>query len=72
LRAQWLSEKEIITKIRDYKEQLERTKIESEKAEREGDLTKASELRYGKILELQKALEAENLRLAEAQHRRKC
>jgi ATP-dependent Clp protease ATP-binding subunit ClpB len=71
LRAQWLSEKEIITKIRDYKEQLERTKIESEKAEREGDLTKASELRYGKILELQKALESENMRLAEAQHRRK-
>lgn len=71
LRAQWLSEKEIITKIRDYKEQLERTKIESEKAEREGDLTKASELRYGKILELQKALESENLRLAEAQHKRK-
>ncbi len=71
LRAQWLSEKEIITKIRDYKEQLESTKIESEKAEREGDLTKASELRYGKILELQKALESENLRLAEAQHKRK-
>jgi len=71
LRAQWLSEKEIITKIRSYKEELEKTKVESEKAEREGDLTKASELRYGKIIELQKALEAENLRLAEAQHRRK-
>jgi ATP-dependent Clp protease ATP-binding subunit ClpB len=71
LRAQWLSEKEIISKLRGYKEQLERTKIESEKAEREGDLTKASELRYGKILELQKALESENIRLAEAQHRRK-
>jgi len=71
LRAQWLSEKEIIAKIRNYKEQLETTKIESEKAEREGDLTKASELRYGKILELQKALESENIRLAEAQHKRK-
>jgi ATP-dependent Clp protease ATP-binding subunit ClpB len=71
LRAQWLSEKEIITKIRDFKEQLEKTKIESEKAEREGDLTKASELRYGKIIELQKALEAENIRLAEAQRKRK-
>lgn len=70
-RAQWLSEKEIITKIRSYKEQIEKTKIESEKAEREGDLTKASELRYGKILELQKALESENIRLAEAQHKRK-
>ncbi len=71
LRAQWLREKEIITKIRSCKEQLEKTKIESEKAEREGDLTKASELRYGKILELQKALETENSRLAEAQHKRK-
>jgi len=71
LRAQWLSEKEIITKIRDYKERIEKTKIESEKAEREGDLTKAAELRYGKLLELQKALESENARLEEAQAKRK-
>lgn len=71
LRAQWLSEKEIIAKIRDIKEHVEKTKIESERAEREGDLTKASELRYGKLLELQKSLEAENKRLADAQKRRK-
>src|SRR5208337_1009472 len=71
LRAQWLSEKEVIQKIRDIKEQIEKTKIESERAEREGDLTKASELRYGRLLELQKALEAENKRLLEAQKRRK-
>ncbi|PKL51889.1 MAG: ATP-dependent chaperone ClpB [Nitrospira bacterium HGW-Nitrospira-1] len=71
LRTQWLSEKEIITSIRNYKEQIEKTKIASEKAERQGDLTKASELRYGKILELQKALEAENIRLTAAQHTRK-
>lgn len=71
LRAQWLSEKEIISKIREIKEQMEKTKMESERAEREGDLTKASELRYGKLLELQKSLEAENKRLADAQSRRK-
>jgi ATP-dependent Clp protease ATP-binding subunit ClpB len=71
LRAQWLSEKEIIAKIRDVKEQIEKTKIESEKAEREGDLSKAAELRYGKLLELQKALDAENKRLTDAQARRK-
>ncbi len=71
LRAQWISEKEIITRIRDYKEQLEKTRIESEKAEREGDLTKAAELRYGKLLELQKELEKENARLIEAQAQRK-
>lgn len=71
LRAQWLSEKEIISKIREIKEQMEKTKMESERAEREGDLTKASELRYGKLLELQKSLGAENKRLAGAQSRRK-
>ncbi|OGW26520.1 MAG: ATP-dependent chaperone ClpB [Nitrospirae bacterium GWC2_42_7] len=67
LRAQWLKEKEIIAKIRDYKGQIENSKTESEKAEREGDLAKASELRYGKLLELQKALEGENAKLFEAQ-----
>ena len=71
LRAQWMSEKEIIAKMREYKEQIEKTKIESERAEREGDLTKAAELRYGKLLELQKALEGENRKLLDAQKRRK-
>ena len=70
-RAQWLAEKEIISRIRDIKEQIEKTKIESERAEREGDLTKASELRYGKLLELQKSLEGENKKLAGVQERRK-
>jgi len=70
-RAQWMSEKEIIAKIREYKEQIEKTKIESERAEREGNLTKASELRYGKLLDLQKALEGENKKLFEAQKQRK-
>jgi ATP-dependent Clp protease ATP-binding subunit ClpB len=71
LRAQWLSEKEIIAKIREHKGQIEKTKIESEKAEREGNLAKAAELRYGKLLELQRALEGENTRLLDAQKKRK-
>ncbi|MBI5187925.1 MAG: ATP-dependent chaperone ClpB [Nitrospirae bacterium] len=71
LRIQWMSEKEIIAKIREHKEQIEKTKIESERAEREGDLTKAAELRYGRLLELQKALEEENKRLFETQKKRK-
>ncbi|MBE0426761.1 MAG: ATP-dependent chaperone ClpB [Nitrospirae bacterium] len=71
LRAQWMSEKEIIAKIREYKEQIEKTKIESERAEREVDLTKAAELRYGKLLELQRALEEINKKLVETQKRRK-
>ncbi|NWF52298.1 MAG: ATP-dependent chaperone ClpB [Nitrospirae bacterium] len=71
LRSQWMSEKEIIAKIREYKEQIEKTRIESEKAEREGDLGLAAELRYGKLLELQKSLEQENKKLLEAQRKRK-
>jgi ATP-dependent Clp protease ATP-binding subunit ClpB len=71
LRAQWLSEKEVIQKIRDIKEQMEITKTNSEKAEREGDLTKAAELRYGRLIELQKAFEDENRKLKETQSKRK-
>ncbi len=71
LRSQWLSEKEIIQKIRAIKEQIEETKRLSEKAEREGDLAKAAELRYGRLLELQKSLEAENRNLSEAQVKRR-
>ena len=71
LRAQWLSEKEIIARMREHKEQMEKTKIESERAEREGDLTKAAELRYGRLLELQRALEEENIKLLAVQKRRK-
>jgi ATP-dependent Clp protease ATP-binding subunit ClpB len=71
LRAQWLSEKEIIARIRDYKEKIEKTKMDSERAEREGDLTKAAELRYGTLTDLQKALDEENKKLLEAQKRRK-
>ncbi|MBF0557850.1 MAG: ATP-dependent chaperone ClpB [Nitrospirae bacterium] len=71
LRAQWLSEKEVIQKIRDLKEQLETTKTESERAEREGDLGKAAELRYGKLLQVQKLLDEENLKLGQTQSKRK-
>jgi ATP-dependent Clp protease ATP-binding subunit ClpB len=71
LRAQWLSEKEVISKIRELKGEIEKTKIESEKAEREGDLTKAAELRYGRLLELQQSLEAQNAKLLDVQRKRK-
>ncbi len=71
LKSQWLSEKEAIQKIRDIKGQIEKTRIESERAEREGNLAKAAELRYGRLLELQKALETENEGLGQIQSKRK-
>jgi ATP-dependent Clp protease ATP-binding subunit ClpB len=63
LTAQWQSEKEGIRKIRAVKEQIEQAKIEAEKAEREGNLGRAAELRYGKLLELQKQLDSESEKL---------
>jgi|WetSurMetagenome_2_1015567.scaffolds.fasta_scaffold00085_52 ATP-dependent Clp protease ATP-binding subunit ClpB len=71
LKAQWTSEKEIISKIRDIKEQIDQTKIGAERAEREGDLSKAAELKYGKLIELQHTLETETRHLAETQATKK-
>jgi ATP-dependent Clp protease ATP-binding subunit ClpB len=71
LKAQWMGEKEVIQKIREIKEQIDQTRIDSERAEREGDLTKAAELKYGKLLDLQRALEAENIRLNDTHGKRR-
>jgi ATP-dependent Clp protease ATP-binding subunit ClpB len=67
LRAQWQAEKGGIQKIRSIKEQTEQARIDAEKAEREGNLGRAAELRYGKLLELQKQLDAESAKLASVQ-----
>jgi ATP-dependent Clp protease ATP-binding subunit ClpB len=67
LKAQWLKEKECIQKIQAIKDQIEKTRQEADRAERSMDFAKAAELRYGKLLSLQKELEDENKRLAEIQ-----
>jgi ATP-dependent Clp protease ATP-binding subunit ClpB len=67
LRAQWQAEKSEIQSIRSIKEQIEQTRTDAEKAEREGNLGKAAELRYGRLLELTKRLEAESGKLAAIQ-----
>ena len=63
LKAQWMWEKEAIGGISSIREKIERTKIDAEKAEREGELNKAAELKYGTLLTLQKKLEEENEKL---------
>ncbi|MEK6776632.1 MAG: ATP-dependent chaperone ClpB [bacterium] len=62
LKEQWTAEKGVIQTIRSVKEKIEQTKKEEEKAEREGDLQKVSELRYGTLVELQQQLNAANER----------
>ncbi len=71
LRAQWQSGKGGIQKIRTIKEQIEQAKIDAEKAEREGNLGRAAELRYGRLLELQKQLDAESAKLSAVQSQTK-
>jgi len=67
LKAQWQAEKQGVQKLRGLREQLEQVKIEIEKAERQYDLNKAAELKYGKLTELERKLRAEETRLAEKQ-----
>ncbi|WP_020169925.1 ATP-dependent chaperone ClpB [Gordonia polyisoprenivorans] len=58
LSARWQSEKTAIDAVRDVKEQLENLRGEADRAERDGDLGRAAELRYGRIPGLEKELEA--------------
>jgi len=67
LRARWEQEKQLISRIRDIKEQIEQTKLEAADAERIGDYGRVAELRYGVLLELQKELDQLNDRFAELQ-----
>jgi ATP-dependent Clp protease ATP-binding subunit ClpB len=67
LKAKWQNEKNLIQKIRKTKEEIEQTTIEEQKAEREGNLAKVAELRYGRANELRKRLEETNQQLAELQ-----
>ncbi|AKK02195.1 ATP-dependent chaperone ClpB [Corynebacterium epidermidicanis] len=61
LKARWQNEKGSIDRVRTAKEELERLRGESERAERDGDLGRVAELRYGRIPELEKEVaEAES------------
>ncbi len=67
LKTQWHKEKEIITQIRELKERHERAKTEAAQAEREGNLSKAAELKYGMLISLEKDIAEKNEELARIQ-----
>jgi ATP-dependent Clp protease ATP-binding subunit ClpB len=58
MKAQWQSEKQAIQSVRDLKARLEEARTEAERAEREADLQRAAELRYGEIPTIEKELAA--------------
>ena len=59
MKAKWENEKNAIGKVQSLREKIERTNADIEKAQREYDLNKAAELKYGKLPQLQKQLEEE-------------
>jgi ATP-dependent Clp protease ATP-binding subunit ClpB len=63
LKLRWKAEKEIITRIRSLKEQIEQAKVDEQRVTREGDLNKAAEIRYGTLVSLEKQLAAANAEL---------
>ena len=71
MKAHWQQEKSAIDQIRSLKAEIEQVRGEGERAERDGDLQRAAELRYGRLVELQKELDSLNAALADLQRDRK-
>jgi ATP-dependent Clp protease ATP-binding subunit ClpB len=67
MRAQWLDEKELITGIRERKAQVEKLKLDLERAQRTADYELASRIQYGEIPEAEKAVTDAQAKLAERQ-----
>ncbi len=71
LELKWKNEKDTITDIKRIKKELETIRIEAEAAEAKADLSKAAEIRYGRIPDLEKELETKNKRLKKLQSSRR-
>jgi ATP-dependent Clp protease ATP-binding subunit ClpB len=67
LKARWQAEKQAVQHLRDLREQIEQTKTEIELAQRQYDLNRAAELKYGKLNTLERELKAEEERLSQQQ-----
>jgi ATP-dependent Clp protease ATP-binding subunit ClpB len=67
LNAQWQSEKDVIERIQGIKKEIERVDVEIQQAERNYDLNRAAELKYGKLTELQASLQEAESHLAATQ-----
>jgi ATP-dependent Clp protease ATP-binding subunit ClpB len=57
LKAQWHKEKDLITRLQEIKEGIEETREAADRAERDGDLERAAQLRYGQLVSLNQQLE---------------
>jgi len=71
LRAHWQNEKALIQSSRQMKAEIEKARVDAERFEREGDLAKVAELRYGTITTLEKQIKLATAKLAEIQKNKK-
>ncbi len=71
LEAHWQNEKEVISTIRQAQNKTDELKVQAEKLEREGDLQKVAEIRYGQIPELEKQIQQADKKLKEVQKDKK-
>jgi ATP-dependent Clp protease ATP-binding subunit ClpB len=69
--AHWQQEKDRIDRIRDLKMRIEEARADADRAERDADLQRAAELRYGTLVDLDKELQTENAGLEDLQRDRK-
>ncbi|HDN04599.1 MAG TPA: ATP-dependent chaperone ClpB [Chloroflexi bacterium] len=67
LQSRWMTEKEVISEIRQIKRETDQTRVEIEKAEREADLELAARLQYGTLRDLEEDLKKKEIRLGEIQ-----
>ena len=70
MKLHWTNEKDAIKRIQEIKGRIETLKVEEQNAQRAGDLARAAEIRYGKLVELSKELERDNDALAGVQKSR--
>jgi ATP-dependent Clp protease ATP-binding subunit ClpB len=70
LKAQWQTEKDLISVLQDLKERIEETREAADRAERDGDLERAAQLRYGELVTLNQQLEraSEELKQHQQEH----
>lgn len=71
LELKWKNEKDTITDLKKIKKELETLRMEAEMAEARSDLSKAAEIRYGKLPQLEKELDVKNKRLKKLQSSRR-
>lgn len=69
MKAQWMREREVISTIRELKQKIEDLRHEYEQAERQGELDRAAEIRFGKLPEAEKELAARQEKLEELQEK---